>query len=218
MARLKTPTRTITNAGQKRVIGCLPSVKNQAPAPWESQAERDFFYYLEFRRDVLRYKVQPIQVTLVIDGKAHRYTVDVKVVFVDGTIWYVEVKLDKEADDPEWRRLFDAAERYFRRSKTEHGDFAVVRASALREGFFMDNIRLLYRYAKWPAPDGTVKAVLSQLPETDEPTLLGELIEWAAAQQVDLGVIYHLMFTQRITADLISSRIDDETPLWRAPA
>ncbi len=44
MAKLKTATRTIRNAGLRRVIGQLSGHKNGRSAVWESHLERDAFY------------------------------------------------------------------------------------------------------------------------------------------------------------------------------
>lgn len=213
MAKLKTATRTISNAGVRRVVGLLASRKNKLAIAWESLNERDYFYDCEFSRRVLRYACQPETVTLWIDGKSVTYTFDARVWRDDGSVLNAEVKPDKVADDPEWAPLFEAAGRYFH---LRGEAYQVVRESSFRRGERMDNIRLLYRYADWPTTPKRMQTVLDWLPAGGEPVDLGDLTAWARYTSQDLGVIYHLMFHQQIGADLEARLIGAETRVWRA--
>ena len=108
MARLKTATRTLHNAGVRRVIGLFPSHKNQRMVPWESQIERDFFYDCEFRKDVVRYEAQPREFTYWLEGRSALYTPDAELILTDGTIAYCETKPQEKADAPELQAKWQA--------------------------------------------------------------------------------------------------------------
>jgi len=213
MTTLKTATRSVSNAGVRRVVGAFPSRKNALALAWESLIERDYFYDCEFSLLVRRYVPQPETVTLWIDDKSVTYTSDVRVEHYDDSVLYTEVKPDDVADDPEWAPLFEAAERHYH-VRGEH--YAVCRESSIRRGKRMDNIRLLYRYAGWPTTPRQVETILKWLPAGGRPVALGDLTAWARYTSQDLGVIYHLMFTQQIGADLEPCLIGPEMPVWRA--
>lgn len=57
--------RRITNRGRDRVIGKFASLKMQQIIQWESQIERDCCYWLEFDRDVIAYRSQPLIISYI---------------------------------------------------------------------------------------------------------------------------------------------------------
>jgi len=213
MAKLKTATRQLSNAGVRKMVGVLPSRKNALGVAWESLIERDYFYDCEFSPAVLRYECQPETVTLWIDGKSVTYTPDARVLHHDDSVLYAEVKQDDVADDPQWAPLFEAAERHYH---LRGAHYRVVRQSSLQRGARMDNIRLLYRYADWPGTAAQLQTILDWLPDGGEVIDLGDLTAWVRYTSQDVGAVYRLMFAQQIGADLELGPIGPETPVWRA--
>lgn len=72
--------------------GLSPSIKNPTAAAWESHGEQGFERLLELSPLVREYTVQPVREPIVVAGIPTTYIPDVKVVFIDGSTAYFEVK------------------------------------------------------------------------------------------------------------------------------
>lgn len=215
MARLKTATRTLHNAGHRKIIGLIPSLKNGAMAPWESQIERDLFYLLEFDRSVDRYVPQPEQIPLIIDGVLHTYTPDCKVHFTNGSIGFLEAKPEAKANAPEAKDLFTAARDYY---SGIGADYRVVLDTELRVGFQMENLRLLYRYRSLPTHSSDIQHLLQRIPPTSMAITVLEAavaLEDVLPQSQALHLVYHALFTQVLRSDLIGKRISPDSVVWK---
>lgn len=212
MAKLKTATRVISNAGVHRVIGHSPSQKNRFPVVWESLIERDYFLLLEHDPRVVRYTPQPETIQITLDSRWKSYTPDVLVFYADGTLCRVEVKPDDALRNPEIvARLEVIRAQYLLEGK----DFRVVTASEIRIGWRIDNLRALRHYTRVPVDEHSILTVRSAL----EPNP-GIRLNWAAgliSQQgmiQPLPVLYHLMFRQHVVFDLDSALIGPKTALY----
>ncbi|MEO3341036.1 TnsA endonuclease N-terminal domain-containing protein, partial [Acinetobacter baumannii] len=87
--------RRITNRGRDRVIGKFASLKMQQIIQWESQIERDCCYWLEFDRDVIAYRSQPLIISYIFEDRKLRHTPDFEVMrhsLQTGQYQYLEVK------------------------------------------------------------------------------------------------------------------------------
>ena len=211
MARLKTATRTLHNAGVRRVIGLFPSHKNQRMVPWESQIERDFFYDCEFRKDVVRYEAQPREFTYWLEGRSALYTPDAELILTDGTIAYCETKPQEKADAPELQAKWQA----IATALTKEGfAFWMVRDTDLRRGHRAQNLRLLYRYVAWPGSEQVAKAVGLHLPRGT--LAVEQVIRQFRALGLDAGCVYHALFTKNLECDLESAPINIHTSVWRS--
>ncbi len=144
MAKLPTPTRTLHNRGHRRIVGLLPSRKNGRGVAWESLLERDLYYYLEYRRDVVRYQCQPRRIDIWIDGRKATYTPDAEIVFDDGRIDYAEAKSAKAASKPKWKARQHAAAEAL---EAEGCQLHVFTEDDICPGHRAQNIRILYPYA-----------------------------------------------------------------------
>lgn len=214
MARFKTETRVIHNAGIHRVIGHSPSRKNRCAVVWDSLIERDYFLLLEHDPRVVRYVPQPETIDITLDPRWKSYTSDVLVVHEDGTLCRVEVKSDKAVQDPEIAaRLGVIGVQYLIEGK----DFRVVTASQIRVGKRVINLRALRHYTRVPLDEksvSTVRSVLEANPGIQLNSAAGLIAALGVAQP--LAVLYHMMFLQHIKFDLDGALIGPKTALyWR---
>lgn len=214
MAKLKTATRTIHNAGIRRVVGQLPSHKNGCSVVWESLLERDAFYAAEFDKEVVRYVPQPRQFTYFLDGRSAVYTPDLEVTLRDGSLAYQEVKPDSKVDDPEAQPKWNAIERTL---ASQGYAFTFVRASDIERGHRAHNIRLLYRYAGWRDVELAVAGLERHLSRGQESTVASLsllLRRWG----MDPAAVYYALFHQQLRCDLESEVINGQTLVWGAAA
>jgi TnsA endonuclease N terminal len=140
------PKRKITNTGTKKVIGKFPSLKMSTTIWWESQLERDYIYLLEIDPDVLSYCEQPFTMTYPSQGKLKRYTPDFLVTRSQSQ-QIVEVKPERLAHAEKnlqlWRQIAPIA-------IANNREFFVVTEKMIRVQPRLNNIKLLYKYAKVP--------------------------------------------------------------------
>jgi len=211
MARLKTATRVIHNAGIHRVVGHSPSPKNGCKVVWESLIERDYFLLLEHDPQVVRFIPQPETIEITLDSRWERYTPDVLVFYADGTLCRVEVKTDAALRRPEVAaRLEVVRAQYLLDGK----DFQVVRESEIRVGARIVNLGALRPYTRIPLDEASIVVVQSVL-ETHPGIRLEQAAGLIAGHGVGqpLALLYHLMFRQRIAFDLDGALVGPTTSL-----
>jgi hypothetical protein len=138
--------RKITNNGGGKNIGKFPSLKLGRIVWWESLLERDFIYLLEFDGAVLSYAEQPFRIRYTLNGKRHSYTPDF-LVNRKNKRQIVEVKLRKKAGKEHYVILFRIIAAVCR---NEGYEFVVATECDIRVQPRLDNIKLLWRYAKTP--------------------------------------------------------------------
>lgn len=215
MARYKTATRTVSNAGVHRVVGLFPSRKCAVPAACDSMLERDYFLLLDHDPGVVRFIPQPETIPLSGDPRWKRYTPDALVIYEDSLVRRVEVKHDVSLRK---RKIVARLDAILGQYVLEGKEFQVVSSSEIRVGWRIENLRALRRYS-WDKPDeSSIQAAQTIL--TQNP---GIALNAAAAQMAALGVdtplatLYHLMFFQSIEFDLVSALISKRTSLyWRS--
>jgi hypothetical protein len=136
--------RKITNAGSKKVIGKFPSIKMDTIIWWESQIERDYIYLLEVDPDVISYVGQPFKIFYTDLGKSRSYTPDFLVKRTKGE-QVVEVKpislLNQAKNLNLWRHIAVWC-------LEQQLEFVVVTDAMIRIQPKLNNIKLLYRYAR----------------------------------------------------------------------
>lgn len=113
---------------------------------WESQLERDYIYLLEIDPDVLSYCEQPFTMTYASQEKLKRYTPDFLVTRSQSQ-QIVEVKPERLTHADKnlqlWRQIAPIA-------IANNMEFVVVTEKIIRVQPRLDNIKLLYKYAKVP--------------------------------------------------------------------
>lgn len=190
------PIRRITNGGRK-VIGKFPSIKNNSMIWWESQLERDFLYLLEIDPDVISYGEQPLKIEYFADGKIHKYTPDVRVIRSNKK-QIVEVKDEKKAKEEEYVKLFRKVAPICRR---EGYEFIVVTDREIRVQPRLNNIKLIYKYAKTPVTTAH-QILLYEMFANRETLAMGEIIKEFASKGMRAATVYALIFRGILSADL----------------
>lgn len=138
--------RKISNAGRKKVIGKFPSVKMNTAIWWESQIERDYIYLLEIDPNVISYQGQPFKIFYQDLGKSKTYTPDFWVQRnKQGQV--IEVKPNSQINKPDNQKLWRIITNWCREKGWE---FLVVTDSMIRQQPKLNNIKLLYKYARTP--------------------------------------------------------------------
>lgn len=212
MAKRRTATRVVTNAGRLRVLEVVASAKALGIAPTESSVEADGLVDLEYDKGIMSFQVQPVTLELVVDGVARKYTPDVRYVRHSGVIGFREFKHSESPPELDMVRKLDAA----RTQLTNSGyEFDIVESDQLRRGFRMDNLRTLKRYSAWARSQALRERVLAAVGD-GEGTGLGELRERVGT--ADLGSLYRMLWDQELGVDLESARLCDATPVWRLPS
>ncbi len=136
--------RKITNRGSLKVIGKFPSLKMNTAIWWESQLERDYIYLLEIDPDVLSYQEQPFTISYSNLDKRRKYTPDF-LVSRKGFKQIIEVKPERKISEPQNIRRLTQAASFCQANNLE---FVVVSEKTIRVQPRLDNIKLLYRYAR----------------------------------------------------------------------
>src|SRR5919206_3283789 len=139
------PVRKITNAGGMKKVSKFPSIKLKRVVKCESPLERDYVYLLEFGRANF-YEEQPLRIRYYMDGDKRHYTPDFLVEMGDKKL-IVEVKPAVKIVEEEYQTLFRIVSQICRQ---EGYDFVVVTDHMIRVQPRLQNIKILYRYAKMP--------------------------------------------------------------------
>jgi hypothetical protein len=141
------PVRKIPRygAGHKN-LGKFASVKTGRVAWYESLLERDFMYLMDYDRDVSYWHEQPLRIRFSHGGKVHRYTPDLEV-HRGGKKQLIEVKPRHQVDSGKWDVLFRAASSI---CEEEGYQFLVVTDEIIRMQPRLENIKLLWKYARTP--------------------------------------------------------------------
>jgi hypothetical protein len=208
MAKRKTATRTISNAGRLRMLRVVAATKAIGLAPTESSVEADGVVDMEFDRDILTFQVQPQTFELVFDGQQRKYTPDAKYVRPTGVIGFREFKDSSTLLNPEEMSKLDAAARQLARDGYE---FAVVDSDQLRRGYRMANIRLLKRYAQWPVSEPLRRQVRDAV-RAPGRHVLGDLRD--VVGPASLGSLYRMLWDQSIGVDLVGAPLSSASPVW----
>lgn len=190
--------RAFTNRGSTtKVIGKFPSSKTGKTVWWESQLERDMIYLLEFDKNVLSYREQPLRIKYISGGRWHKYTPDF-LVFLRGEKQIVEVKYELDAAKPENVRLFNAVTPVCR----EDGYSFVVRTETyIRQQPYLDNIKLLTRYSRVPtAPRHVI--LCYEVVQRGDCSCLGDAITFFEKYRVTREVVYALIYHGKLLVDL----------------
>lgn len=145
---IKHGVRRITNRGRNRVIGKFVSLKMKRIVQWESQIERDCCYWLEFDSDVISYRSQPLTISYIFEDRKLSHTPDFEVIrhsLETGQYQYIEVKPHNKTMEDEFKRKHIARSAHFHL----HGHkYDLITDDYLRQGYYLENIKLLYRYSR----------------------------------------------------------------------
>ena len=203
--------RKITNAGTKKVIGKFPSLKMNTVIWWESQIERDYIYLLEIDPDVLSYTGQPFKIPYTSNGKPRLYTPD----------FFVERRSKKQVVEvkPEHQVRSERNINLFRRiapiCQDWGWDFRIVTEQMIRIQPMLNNIKLLYRYARGPL---TLQNYLDCLEyfRNQRPTKLKDAEQSLLSKGVLRELLLRLLYFDILETDLMKP-INSESLIQLSP-
>lgn len=181
--------RSIANKGCRKVIGKFPSLKMNTTIWWESQIERDYIYLLEIDPDVQAYVGQPFQISYISNGKQHTYTPDFWVQRANRE-QVVEVK---PTDAVNQQKNIDLFRHISYACQAELKEFVVVTDTMIRKQPQLDNIKLLYKYARTPL---TVQNYLDcqSYFTSREPTKLKVALLDLASKGISTNILLKLLY------------------------
>lgn len=190
--------RKIVNRGSTtKVIGKFPSLKMGKTVWFESQIERDYIYLLEFDGDVLSYQEQPERVRYTREGRTHTYTPDFLVRRTDGE-QLVEVKPEEQLAREENVALFRSIAPVIREQGRE---FLVVTDRIIRAQPRLENIKLLWRYARVPIIPRH-HLYCQHLLGDGRQVSLAEMFDFFRSKRVPLETAYALLYRGVIGTDI----------------
>lgn len=189
------------------MTGIAASSKSGGAAQFESTLERDFISLLEFLPEVKSIDPQPVKIGWLDENGCRRsYTPDVLVEFIESAgkpPWLCEVKYRNELLE-RWAQLRPKFKAAFRFAKTQGWRFKIVTEREVRTPHLV-NARFLTGYRRTTPNAGVVQDILEHLNKMNEATprdLLASLRSDAMGQAQLIGVLWHLVATFRIGADL----------------
>ena len=137
------PVRQVANRGGN-ASGKFPSLKMNRMIAFESLIERDYLYVLDYEVEGLAFTEQPLTITYHHDDKERHYTPDFHL-FGRGQHVLVECKPERFVETEENLCKFAVAQEW---CKKQGWEFRVVTDQQVRNGFRLQNVKLLAQYAR----------------------------------------------------------------------
>lgn len=191
-------TRKITNTRSLKVIGKFPSLKMNASIWWESQLERDYIYLLEIDTDAVAYCEQPFTIAYDSQNRRKKYTPD----------FLVERRCSKQVIEVKPKskvESFVKSDRFLGITNfcSSNGlEFAVVTEETIRVQPRLDNIKLLYRYARVDLPWSIYTDCLDYFQKVKISTIL-EIERSLRVRGVTQSSLLKLLWNGFLLADLM---------------
>ncbi|MCS0600658.1 TnsA-like heteromeric transposase endonuclease subunit [Streptomyces sp. LP11] len=194
--------------GGKSFPGWYYAVTTAGHVGYESWLERDRLILMDRDREVVGIAAQPFWLRWDDGHKGRRHAPDYFVRLVDGRARVVDVRSADRMDE----RTEESFEATRRACEAVGWQFEWV---GTPDPVFMANVRWLARYRR--ARSGRPASVASALIDVfNEP-----MGTWAGAELVGdrlqvLPVLFHLLWSGRLDADLESELLDSESLVWAA--
>ncbi|WP_332747653.1 hypothetical protein [Hydrogenophaga sp.] len=209
MAKIKTATRTLSNAGRLRLLVAVASPKAIGEMPAESLVEYDGLIELLADPDIVSAQVQPETIKLYVNGLQRTYTPDVRFVRRDGRIGYREFKHSKHDLDEDLKVKLDAARAAL---EADGYEFEVRDANDIRRGYRIDNLRLLKRYASWPTSKEFQRRVWEFVGGAAD-MCLQDVRDFVGGDKY--GSLYRMLWEQQLRAELVGAPLCAATAISR---
>lgn len=189
--------RKITNTGTRKNIGKFPSIKMKRNVWYESLLERDYLYLLEIDPDVLSYETQPLRIHYALNGKMHYYTPDL-LVRRKNINQIVEIKPKKNISGEAYEQFFRIISSICRE---EGYEFVVLTEEKIRVQPQLENIKVLWRYARTPFTTKHQIYCHDFLSSKQEATI-EELSRFLSSKSVAEQCVFSLAYWGVISIDL----------------
>lgn len=177
-----------------KVVGFMPSVKNNRQVAWESQLEKKACLLFEFSPIVVSYREQPITISFPSGGYIRKYTPDFELQLNTGQYIYVEVKPASKLADDELRVKLCDIDTFWR----QHGCyFIVITDDELNQPIRQSNLSFLRPYLSYQCSADLIGQARSWL-SSHQTATLGELTDFIGS----LSSAYALLAQGHITFDL----------------
>lgn len=185
------------------IIGTFAGLKASS-VPYESTIERDFMYFLEYDALVVSYESQPLFITGTIeDGTPHVYTPDFLVIRTTDRI-IVECKPAARVDEEETRQQCTLGRQWAASHDDHH--FLLVTEQELRTGPRLNNLKILWKYSRFPVPPATIRRCITTLTAYPEGLsfldLATELSDGATPPLMQSPALYALLFQHALVTNL----------------
>jgi hypothetical protein len=200
------PARKIVNTRSKKNIGFFPSKKNERLVAFESLIERDYIYLLEYDRDVICYKEQPLEINYRDSNRLKRCYPDFEVQR-KGRKQLVEVKphakLVKILHDETTINKFNAVALYC--DANGYSDFKIVTEKDIRKGNAFKNICLLFSYSNIIVPKDIKNTIINVLVSSDQDQTINQLLYKVCVKENNPTIyayILNMLYYQEISTNL----------------
>jgi hypothetical protein len=194
-----------------RWIGKFPSLKLGRMVGYQSLIERDFIYLLDFDAAVRSYSEQPLSLHYKDGSKQRRYTPDFSFTR-NGQIYLVECK-HHEFMRPEDNQLKWAAAQEW--CEARGAVFVVITESAIRDGYCLENVKLLTDYGRYAIGEPIKIAVLHTLINSKSPLTLADLMMAISPShpQTTIAAILHMVYHRLLFIPLYEAAITVDSPI-----
>ncbi len=184
------------------IIGTFAGLKASS-VPYESTIERDFMYFLEYDALVVSYESQPLYITgTTEDGTPHVYTPDFLVIRTTDRI-IVECKPAAKIDEEATQQQCALGRQW---AEVHNHIFLLVTDQELRAGRRLNNLKILWKYSRFPVPSATIKRCITALTTHPEGLsfldLATELSDGATPPLMQSPALYALLFQHVLVTDL----------------
>jgi hypothetical protein len=190
--------RQINNSGRRCLnIGKYPSEKTGINIWTESILERDLTHHLEYDSNVISYRTQAARIFFELDGKRRHYTADFLCERKVGRPQIIEVK-PKDRLSPWFLQIYRIITPICER---EGFEFVLYTEFEIRTQPFLDNIKLLWKYARTPLyPSHQV--LCYEFFSARQEVALEQLFEFFVRRQVARPVVLALLYHKILSTNL----------------
>ena len=188
------------------IVGTFPSLKMANSVSYQSTIERDFIFFLEFDVAVQKYFEQPLTIQAqTSDGKPHSYTPDF-LVLRNSSKELIECKPEALLDEQHTKTQVELGQQW---AVANNHQFRVVTDTWLRQGSQLANLKLLWRYSRFPIRPDLSRICYEYLTYQydDFTTTVGNLENYLTQKYADsicyaLASLYFLIWQNKLYTDL----------------
>lgn len=177
--------------------------------PWDSFLERDYIRLADFDLNIEEIYAQNEVITYLYDGKLREHYPDFKVIDNENSVWIVEIKPEKFAEEEENKIKFLAGRAFCE----ENGwKYIVMTEEDIRPGYLQQNLDLLRALGTQDIHDEKLDAILEQLMNLSNCSI-SELRKHCCNFPEDefYEAIYQLIYFQEVDCNLIVQPINENT-------
>lgn len=196
-----------------RRIGWFQSVTTGSSHPFHSMNEFAWLHLLDALPGVKDFAAQAERVTISSGNVSQRYTPDTRVVLMNGSVIYIEVKPLKVVETDEFKQFLELVQPTFRSMGSE---LRVVTDGVVKNVVVWENLREIHRQ-RHLVPDEGVAFQLHERLETAGPMHLGDLLQYHRDDAYIRQTILSLILRKRLSTDFTIPIDDDAVVFIPAP-